>query len=110
MARPIRNRRVFSEPEVVYFKPAGVPMRELEEVTLAVEELEALRLCDAEEINQKEASEKMNISQPTFHRLISSARKKIAKALTKGNAIRIEGGNFEILKQGGFKKWKLQLQ
>jgi hypothetical protein len=38
----------------------------------------------------------MNISRPTFQRVLVSARQKIADALLNGKAIRIEGGNFEI--------------
>jgi predicted DNA-binding protein (UPF0251 family) len=83
-------------PDVVYFKPRGIPMLELDEICLLVEELEALRLKDAEGLDQKECGRLMNISQPTFHRVLGSARKKIAEALTQGKAIRIEGGDFEM--------------
>jgi len=44
-------------------------------------------------------SKKMNISQPTFHRLVLSARRKIADAIINGKAIKIEGGNFKIIKR-----------
>lgn len=97
MPRPRLVRRVFSEPGVNYFKPAGVKMAELDETSLKVEEFEALRLKDLEEMEQEEAAEKMGISQPTFCRLISSARKKVADAIVNGKAIRVEGGNFEVV-------------
>lgn len=96
MPRPRILRKVFREPEVAYFKPAGVRMKELEEVSLQVEEFEALRLKDLEEKGQEEAAELMGISQPTFHRLLASARKKTAQAIVKGMAIRIEGGNYSF--------------
>ena len=96
MPRPRLTRKVFSEPEVTYFKPAGIRMAGLKEITLKVEEFEAIRLKDLEEMEQEKAAEKMNISQPTFHRLITLARKKIADSLVNGKAIRIEGGNFEL--------------
>lgn len=89
------SRIVGYEPTVTYFKPAGVPRSELQEVKLSVEELEAIRLKDSEAYAQKEASEKMNVSQPTFHRLLLSARAKVANALVNGKSIRIEGGCFE---------------
>lgn len=96
MVRPRKCRRVWFEPGITYFKPRGVPLADLEEVSLAVDELEAIRLNDVEKLGQKEAAEKMDISQPTFHRLLESARKKIADALVNGKAIKIHGGNYEM--------------
>jgi len=89
-------RRVASIPEVNYFKPVGIPLRLLEEVCLSVEEAEAIRLRDLEGLEQEGCARKMNISRPTFHRVLGTARGKIAQALLKGKAIRIEGGNFEM--------------
>ena len=96
MSRPFKCRRVAFMPGVTYFKPAGIPLRVLEEVRLSVEEAEALRLKDLEGLEQEQGAERMNISRPTFQRVLASARKKIADALLNGKAIRIEGGNFEI--------------
>jgi predicted DNA-binding protein (UPF0251 family) len=83
-------------PGITYFKPAGIPLRALEEIYLTVEEAEAIRLKDLEGLEQEAGAEKMNVSRPTFQRVLASARQKIADALLKGKAIRIEGGNFEI--------------
>ena len=99
MPRPRRCRRVGCKPNYTYFKPAGIRMVDLEEVVLTVDEFEAIRLKDLEGIDQLECAEKMNISQPTFHRLIQSARKKIADAIINGKAIRIEGGDYIIATQ-----------
>lgn len=96
MVRPRRFRRVHSEPDITYFKPAGVRLVDLEEIVISVEEFEAVRLKDFEGLEQEEAAKKMNISQPTFHRLILSARKKIAEAIVKGKAIKITGGHFQL--------------
>jgi predicted DNA-binding protein (UPF0251 family) len=96
MGRPPLCRRVSYIPSVTYFKPAGIPLRELEETCLSVEELEAIRLKDIEDLEQEQCAEKMNVSRPTFVRILDAARKKLAEALIKGQAIRIEGGNFEI--------------
>jgi len=96
MPRPRRCRRVRFEPNTTYFKPAGIPVRELEEVILTVDEFEAIRLKDLEGLEQEEAAKKMNISQPTFFRLLDSARKKIADAIVNGKAIKIEGGIYKI--------------
>lgn len=65
-------------------------MRELEEVVLLPDELEALKLHEIDGLEQIEASEKMKISQPTFARILDSAHKKIAQAIILGRAIRIE--------------------
>jgi len=83
-------------PEVTYFKPAGIPLRVLEEVCLSVEEAEAIRLKDLEALDQEQCAEKMNISRPTFQRVLGAARQKVADALLNGKAIRIEGGNFQM--------------
>ncbi|MFC1968280.1 DUF134 domain-containing protein [Chloroflexota bacterium] len=96
MARPRKFRRIAFTPEVTYFKPAGIPLRRLEEVCLSMEEAEAIRLKDLEGLEQEQCAEKMHISRPTFHRVIGSARRKVAEALLKGKAIRIEGGDFEM--------------
>ncbi len=94
MPRPTMWRTVAGLPAVTYFKPAGVPLRLLSEVTLAVEEMEAIRLKDMEGLEQEECAQKMSISRPTFHRVLKAARQKVADAFLNGKAIRIEGGNF----------------
>ena len=73
-----------------------MPVRILEEVCLSIEEAEAIRLKDLEGLEQEECAERMNISRPTFHRVLGSARRKLADALLNGKAIRIDGGNFEM--------------
>lgn len=89
MARPIKPRRVAFDPSVTYFKPRAVPLSILEEVDLAVDELEALRFCDLKGIDQIKAAKKMKISQSTLGRVLNSAHKKIAEALIEGKAIKI---------------------
>ncbi len=90
MPRPRLIRRVGFEPIARYFKPQGIPLRQLEVITLTAEELEALRLKDECNLDQVEAANKMKTSQSTFQRILTSARKKVAKALINGQAIRIE--------------------
>ncbi len=89
MTRPKNFRCINFDPKVLYFKPRGVPLSILEEEELLVDELEALRLHDVEELDQVEAAEKMEISQPTFGRILNKAYKKIARAIVKGKAIKI---------------------
>jgi predicted DNA-binding protein (UPF0251 family) len=96
MPRPPKCRRVGYLPEITYFKPAGQPLRELEEVVLSVEEVEAIRLKDIEGLEQEAGAARMNISRPTFQRVLASARQKIADAILNGKAMSIRGGNFEM--------------
>jgi uncharacterized protein len=96
MARPIKCRRISGLPGITYFKPAGIPIRELEEVCLSLEEMEAVRLKDLQGLEQEQGADRMQISRPTFQRILASAREKIADALLNGKALRIDGGNFEI--------------
>jgi len=89
MVRPRLCRRIGFNPNITYFKPQGVPMRELEIVELTAEEVEALRLRNTEELDQEVAAKKMNTSQSTFQRILSSAYKKITEAIIEGKAIKI---------------------
>ena len=97
MPRPRLCRRVYFNPSVTYFKPRGVRLRDLNESILTIDELESVRLKDLEGLEQETAAKKMNISQPTFHRLILPARRKISDALINGKAIKFEGGDFRII-------------
>ena len=96
MVRPRCNRRVSCLPQSNYFKPRGIPLSLLDEIVLTVDEFEAIRLADYEGLYQEQAAEKMNISRQTFGRIVESARKKIAEALTNGKALKIEGGDIEM--------------
>ena len=96
MPRPRKCRRVAFLPGVTYFKPAGIPLRELEENLITIDELEAMRLKDIEDLEQEQCAVKMGISRPTFQRTVESARRKITDALLNGKAIKIEGGTFEV--------------
>jgi len=99
MPRPRICRRIGFRFRVNSFKPAGMPLKQLEELQLTKDELEAVRLIDLENIEQKKAGEQMKISQPTLSRLLTSARKKIADALVNGKAITIRGGNYKFFKR-----------
>jgi predicted DNA-binding protein (UPF0251 family) len=96
MSRPPKCRRVEFLPDVTFFKPAGVPLRDLVEVSMSVEEAEALRLKDLEGLEQEQGAQKMNVSRPTFQRILASARQKVADVLLNGKALRIAGGNFQV--------------
>jgi len=90
MPRPKRPRCLRFSPNISYFKPQGIPLRQLKEVVLLPDELETLKLYEVDGLDQKQAAEKMKISQPTFARILNSAQKKVAEAIVKGKAIKIE--------------------
>lgn len=92
MPRPRKPRFVRSDVSASYFKPRGIPLRDLDEVTLGIDGLEALRLADAEGLDQATAAAQMGISRSTFSRLVAEARRTVATALVKGAAICIRGG------------------
>ena len=89
MVRPRLCRRIRFNPSITYFKPRGVPMRNLEMVELTTEEVEALRLKNQKDLKQIECAKKMKTSQSTFQRILSSAYDKITEALVEGKAIKI---------------------
>jgi len=90
MIRPRKFRQLRGVPAADYFKPAGIPLRMLQEVTLHADEFEAIKLHEIDELKQIDAAEKMGISQPTFARILQNAHNKVARALVHGHAIRIE--------------------
>jgi uncharacterized protein len=90
MSRPKKERCVGCSPNSSYFKPKGIPIFELEEVTLTIDEVEAVRLADLEGQYHEDAASEMNVSRATFGRIIKTARRKIADALIQGKALRIE--------------------
>ncbi len=97
MPRPQRIRRIYFDPRITNFRPAGFDLSSSSEVILTREELEAIRLIDYEKNNQAKAAKNMKISQPTLSRILVSARNKISVALIDGSAIKIEGGNFKMV-------------
>jgi predicted DNA-binding protein (UPF0251 family) len=72
------------------FKPTGIPLTEIEKIVLYTDELEALKLCDLDGLTQEEAGIKMGISRGTVQRILSSARRKTALALSGCKALVLE--------------------
>jgi predicted DNA-binding protein (UPF0251 family) len=111
MARPTKWRRIEHVPAIPYFVPSETKIQELPENILKLEELEAIRLKDLEGLEQAECAQRMEVSRPTFQRILLSAREKVADSLINSKMIRIEGGNFTrnicpiICKDCG-KEWK----
>ena len=96
MSRPQCCRRVSGRPTASVFHPAGIPVRELEEIVLTLDEFEAIRLADLEGLYQEQAAERMIVSRPTFGRILAAAHRKVAEALAHGKALKIEGGTIRV--------------
>lgn len=94
MVRPRKCRQIRHTPITRFYKPQGMPLRQLRIITLRDEELEALSLADVQELEHEAAAALMNISRPTFSRVLAQARRLVATALVEGAALRIDGGDF----------------
>lgn len=108
--RPRRKR--FIEASIsgaTHFKPVGVCMKRLQEIIITFDEYEALRLKDLVGVDQKDASQQMGISQPTFHRLVKCARKKVVDALVNSKAIKIEGGHYIMKENPNIEKTRVAI-
>ena len=99
MVRPQKDRMVAFNPEISYFKPRGIPMIDLEEVCLTVDQREAIRLSDLLGMSHEDAGRRMGVSRATFGRIIQRARNAVADALINGKAINVEGGNYRDYQQ-----------
>jgi len=87
MPRPRKKRTVEYAPAEVTYKPVGKRLADLPQVWLSYDELEALRLADVEGLYQAEAAARMEVSRSTFQRILSDARRKVARALVEGAAL-----------------------
>ena len=95
--RPTQCRRVTGEPPVGVYKPAGQPLRELELISVSLDELEAIKLVDLEGLYHETAGARMGISRATLGRILASAHRKVAQALVSGQALSIQGGEVEFV-------------
>lgn len=89
MTRPKIPRCIYCKPCTCYFKPRGIPLSALEEISLSQDEFDSLKLYDLDGIDQSLSCKKIGVSQPTFARILASARKKVADAIINGKAIKI---------------------
>ncbi|MGC9530474.1 MAG: DUF134 domain-containing protein [Candidatus Bipolaricaulaceae bacterium] len=101
MPRPPKPRWCRGVPPQAAFKPAGVPLSELPQVSLGLDELEALRLCDLVGLDQEAAGREMGVSRGTVQRLLTTARAKVADALTNGKALVVTRTNYVRFPPGG---------
>ena len=103
VARPNNCRKISNLPDIEYFKPVALPLAQLEEVVLSLDEFEAIQLADAVGLYHDAAAERMGISRQTFGRILETAHSKVAEFLVDGKALKIEGGNVTMPRQRTFK-------
>ncbi len=96
MVRPRKRRCIRAMPVSTFYKPQGIALHELKGVTLTLEGFEAMRLVDGDNVNREEAAEMLGVSPSTLCRILAEARGTVARALTNGWALRIEGGDFVL--------------
>jgi uncharacterized protein len=87
VSRPRKRRRCRRFDGDRVFKPRSIPMTALAEVRLGLDELEAMRLCDLEGLDQEAAGRRMAVSRGTVQRLLQSARASVARALVTSSAL-----------------------
>lgn len=87
MPRPCKHRRCRRYRHDRVYKPQGVPLRELETAELPLDAFEALRLCDADGLDQTAAAEAMGVSRGTIQRLLARARRTVVSALLGRQAL-----------------------
>lgn len=97
--RPIKYRTVEKLPKISQFSPRGRPGRP-DETELKMDEFEAIKLADFEQLHQIQAAKAMRISQQTFSRVLRRARRALAEGLVRGKIIRIQGGSYIINSPG----------
>ena len=90
MGRPVKCRKICCQPVARLFKPQCVSLKDLEEIELGLDEMEAMRLADIEGLYHGDAAVGMGVSRQTFGRILAQARKKVACALIGGKALRID--------------------
>lgn len=92
IGRPQKVRTIKTGPKITQFSPRGKPGRP-DEIELSLDQFEALKLSDLEGLDQSSAAQAMDISRPSFGRILRKARGNVADGLVNGKIIRILGGN-----------------
>lgn len=93
-----RHARRLSDDRL--FKPAGVKKTDLMVNTLNLDEFEAIRLVDYEDLSQIDAANDMEVSRRTIQRLLHTGRKKIVEAILYNKAIEVKNDIDDIKLKG----------
>ena len=92
MPRPRKQRNCQRYDGDTIYKPRSIPMTDLELITIDLGELEAMRLCDLEGLDQEEAGRRIGVSRGTVQRMLKRGRASVVEALIASKALRIEKG------------------
>jgi len=83
------------------FKPSGIPLSQTEIVEVALDELEAMRLCDFEGHDQEKAAQEMGVSRGTIQRLLYAGRRKLVDAVMHGKALAVQESPHVVIRRPG---------
>ncbi len=81
------------------FKPSGIPLSQTEIVEVALDELEAMRLCDFEGHEQEQAAAEMGISRGTIQRILYSGRRKLIDTVMHGKALAVQESEHVVIRK-----------
>ena len=98
MPRPCKRRRICSLPENYSFAPTD-NKAVTDTLFMSIDEYEAVRLIDLEQLSQEECAKSMNVSRTTAQSIYNSARTKLAECLVKGKALKVEGGDYILCEE-----------
>jgi uncharacterized protein len=96
LSRPRIQKRICDVPSIDTFTPSGMSSASAQTVTMSVEEYEALRLIDYEDLSQEQCAQIMGVARSTVQRLYNDARKKIADSIINVKVLKIGGGDYTI--------------
>ncbi len=94
MSRHKLQRKIITPPTIKGITVFGSLRKKNEKIRLFLEEYEAIRLLDYENMTQEEAAVHMEVSRPTMTRIYENARKKIARSLVEGMDLVLSGGDY----------------
>ncbi len=90
--RPKKTRWVKCATAPRLFEPQPRGRASKRAIVLSLDEFEAVRLLDHERLSQIQVARHMRVGRSTVSRIVSSARRKIAKALVDISVLKVEGG------------------
>lgn len=98
MPRPKRPRYIINQPVVSSFIAEGAHPQE--EVTLSLDEFEAIRLIDYDGLDQSQAAEIMQVSRQTVGRILKSGRYNLSRFVVEAQRLKVKGGCFKMHRKG----------
>ena len=85
------------------FKPSGIPLSQLVLVQIALDDLEALQLCDFEGYDHARTAMEMRVSRVTLQRLLYSGPRKVIDAVMHGKALTVQKADHVVIRRPGWR-------